>query len=127
MAYQPRIKDTLLIPSGPGNHLHIVMTPECAYGHHLLVSFSSVRGGRAPDTACIVQPGEHRFVKVESYVAYHLARTVDAPHLVKCVDAGLFKPDDPVDDLLFDRIFQGLRISKFVKRRILNYLDGDPP
>lgn len=127
MPYTPRVKDTLLIPSGQGNHLHVVVTPECPYGHHLLVSFSTVRGGRAPDPTCIVQPGEHRFIKVESYIAYHLARIIDAVHLKKCADGGLFKPDDPIGDGLFDRIFQGFRVSRFVKRRILNYLDGDPP
>jgi hypothetical protein len=111
MAYTPRIKDTLLIASGQGQHLHVIVTAECAYHHHLLVNFSTVRGGKPPDTACILRPKEHRFLKVESYVAYQFARTIDAQHLRKCVDGRTFVPDDPVSDALLEDFTSLLSLS----------------
>ena len=125
MPYVPAIKDSLLIPSGQGNHLFIVITPACRWRHHLLVSISTVRG--IHDPSCLIKPGEHRFVKVDSYAVYRLARTESVDRLARCVDNRVFTLHDPISDDLLDRLRDGLSTSNFVSPRILKYYRGAEP
>jgi hypothetical protein len=82
MPYVPAVKDTILIPSGNGLHLYAIITPQCRWGHHLIVSISSIKQGRYHDPTCELEAGKHSFVTRPSFVHYGSARTVDAVHLI---------------------------------------------
>lgn len=127
MPYVPVVQDTLLIPSGTGQHLFAIITPRCRWDHHLIVSFSSIKAGRYHDPTCVLEVGRHPFIKVPSFVRYETARTVDAPHLATCVDNGSFLPREPIPDDWLKRICDGLAVSDRVKPRIWNYYNGDQP
>jgi hypothetical protein len=127
MPYVPAVKDTLLIPSGTGQHLFAIITPRCRWGHHLIVSLSSIKAGRYHDQTCELEAGRHSFIKVPSFVRYETCRTVDASHLATCVDNGSFLLRQPIPDDWLTRICDGLAVSDRVAQRIWDYYKGAPP
>lgn len=116
---------TLFIASGPsGDHLFVTaFDPKKIHGHGicdqiLLVPFCSVHPSGKHDNACVVQPGEHIFVKHESYMDYRNSRIESVDHIKSCVDNGTIKTYTPTDKILLLRIQQGLADSKRVPRHI---------
>ena len=76
----PLQRGTLLIPTGPKLHLHIILTdpaidPLDDVSKMLLVSISTVRHIR-PDDTCILRPDDHPFIRQESFVDYARANRV---------------------------------------------------
>lgn len=72
--YNPSEGSTLLIPSGPKHHLFIVLTKPCRLGRVSMVNITSVIPGTTYDQTCVLQPGEHNFIRRLSYVYYRKAR-----------------------------------------------------
>jgi hypothetical protein len=120
-AWQASAGATLLMPSGEGDHLFVVLNDPAifvGYGarpHLVLVSLSTVRPGIPHDPTCVLQPGCHPFVKHESYVLYRRARIDPVAHVQKLVAQGLFKPQDPVSPEILAAIKAGLLASPFTK------------
>ena len=114
----------LLVPSGPyGDHLFVVLNQSAAfegYGQRavILVNFSTIRAGLAFDNACVVEPGDHPFVRARSQVYYRGARIEQARHIEECVTRGVYRLHQPVSQELLARIKAGVRISKLVAREI---------
>lgn len=122
------VKSTLMMSSPPPNaekdqveHLFVVLTagsvdmPEV-----LLVNFSKIYKYRMGqkfeyDDACVVEVGEHSFVRRRSFIAYRYAKTEQLSHLLKGINEGRFYLDEPVSDELYERILDGLYISKFLQ------------
>lgn len=114
---------TLLMPSGPdGDHLFVVLNDPKVFPNYgpnpqvLLVNLSTVRPGVHFDATCLLQPGCHRFVKIESYVVYRGARVDPAAHLLGLVQKGIFRPQDPLSAAIVGAIRAGLIASPFTKR-----------
>lgn len=114
---------TLLMPSGPdGDHLFVVLNDPKVFPNYgsnpqvLLVNLSTVRQGVHFDATCLLQPGCHPFVKVESYVVYRSARFEPEAHLLALVQKGLFRPQDPMSAAIVGAIRSGLIASPFTKR-----------
>ncbi|HBK35811.1 MAG TPA: hypothetical protein DDZ35_02630 [Halomonas sp.] len=129
--YCPFRKGTLLILSGPVNHLHIVMNdpvyyPERGYHGVLLVNISTVRDGRKFDSTCLFHPGEHPFVIQQSYVVYSEAVVKNAEDISQFVNMGEFTPRAPISDHLYERTLAGFhsspRVTPKIKRFIKNYM-----
>lgn len=129
--FVPFKRATLLIPSGPTNdpdrkHLFVVLTdPIEAPGFEgkqvLLVNIASVPNGFSYDSTCILKPGEHRFIKHESYVYYAKARIEAANALLRGVKSGQLTPHEIMDDALVKRICGGLHQSPHTTPRILHF------
>ena len=117
MPFLPVKKGTLLKLSGNKEHLFVILTEECSEKYHLLVNFSSIHDNVYHDDACVVNSGEHPFIKHPSYIEYRLAETVKASHLAKCN----FTQKEPVSDELFKRICDGLILSRHASKRIKKY------
>ncbi|NTU44128.1 MAG: hypothetical protein HGA99_01200 [Chlorobiaceae bacterium] len=117
MAFLPQKKRTILKSSGYKEHLFVILTNECPEKNHLLVNFSSIYEGIFHDDACIVNEGEHPFIKHPSYIEYRKAETVKASHLIKCD----FTQKEDVSDDLYTRICDGLMLSKHTPKRIKTY------
>ena len=117
---------TLIIPSGPrGKHLFIILNEPKDFAGHInssvLVNVSSVR--KAPyDDTCILEPGNHPFIRQRSYIAYRHARVERAESLAQKVNASLFTPHEPLDDELLKRVQNGLYKSPQT-RRFLKEID----
>ena len=94
--WQPQQGATLLMPSGPdGDHLFVVLNDPKIFPNYgsnpqvLLVNLSSVRQSVHFDATCLLQPGCHPFVRVESYVVYRNARIEPESHLLALVEKGV--------------------------------------
>lgn len=122
MPYIPARCDTLLIPSGPSEHLFVITTDACPMGSHLLVNFSSVKAGRTIDSTCIIEPGEHPFIGHRSFVLYRSAQIQTANRLSTLVDGWLYKPHERATSELTDRILSGFSVSPFTPNFIKSYL-----
>ncbi len=108
--FQPHIGATLLIPSGPGNHLFVIVTDELD-GEYLLVSISTIREGRYHDGTCELDAGIHEFVKYDSYAHYGGARVITAQHLVAMEGKGVFFAKEDVPPNVVSAICDGIEIS----------------
>lgn len=120
-AWHPRPGDCLLIDSGPtGKHLFIIVLEAIDGGQHQFISFPvcTVRDHARIDDACIVRPGEHSFIKSESFIEYRNARVDSVAHLTKCVKAKTFIPHDQASEELMEKIKAGISASKFIGRYI---------
>jgi hypothetical protein len=123
-AWQPSAGATLLIPSGAGKHLFVVLNhpePFPGYGSQpciVLVNVSSVRKDIPYDTTCRLPAGCHPFVVAESYVRYQDARIYRADELAARLAQGLFSPHEPMAREWLDAIRAGLRASPRTKREL---------
>lgn len=121
-AWQPSAGATLLIPSGAGKHLFVVLNdpvPFPGYGSRpclALVNVSTVRKDIPYDTTCVLPAGCHAFVAVESYVRYQDARIYRSDELAARVTQGLFSLHEPMSEAWLDAIRAGLRKSPRTKR-----------
>jgi len=115
--------NALSMPSGPqGDHLFVISggpyRKQCYPGaQYILVPLCTVSGTRY-DTACLIQPGEHRFVTRLTYVLYSSASIRSESDLCAGINNGIFRLDEDVTELLLLRIQDGLRNSKHVARFI---------
>ena len=125
-AWQPSAGATLLIPSGAGSHLFVVLNDPVVlegYGQQgcvVLVNLSTVRAEIPHDTTCVLPAGCHPFVVAESYVRYQDARIYRADDLSRYVAQSLFTLHEPVPRDLLRTIRSGLGASPRTKREFKN-------
>jgi hypothetical protein len=129
--FVPFKRATLLIPSGPANdparkHLFVLLTDpiksvDFDEKQVLLVNITSIPNGFTYDSTCILKPGEHRFIKHESYVYYAKARIEAANALLRGVKSGQLAPHEIMDEALVKRICDGLQQSPHTAPRILRF------
>ena len=125
--FLPFKKATLLVPSGPANdpnrkHLFILLTGptlQDAEQRVLMVSFSSHKPGLYVDPACLVDAGEHPFIRKPSFVAYSKARIESAEALLRGVKNGKLIQHAQATAALFERICHGLTVSQHTARRVI--------
>ncbi|MCT9837521.1 hypothetical protein N3K61_24580, partial [Escherichia coli] len=65
----------MLAPTGPCNHLHVICNDPVYYPVNdcycvLVVNISSIKDGVPHDPSCVLNSGDHRFIKHPSYVVY---------------------------------------------------------
>lgn len=126
MPFVPAKMGALLIPSGPGDrlHLHAILTNPCPDGQHLLASVTSI-GKSFHDPACVLRAGDHPFIEHDSYVLYRRMLRVQSPHLENCVNKGLFVEKDQFHPDVFQRICDGVAASRFAPRGMKNYFSAN--
>src|SRR5438094_2704490 len=105
--FLPYPRATLLIPSGPRaqpdqHHLFVIMTEPIAQPDTTrlvaLVNITSVKPGLPVDPTCLLAPGDHPFIRQESYVAYRHARIEDCTKLLRGVREGKLIPHSLIDE-----------------------------
>jgi glucose-6-phosphate 1-dehydrogenase len=126
--FVPLKRATLLIPSGPSGdikrkHLFILLTDpypdETGKSAVLLVSISTVRPSVPHDPTCILHPGDHDFVKRDSYVVYQKARLEGADKLLRGVKSGELVAYVPMHGAVFARVCKGLEESRLTPTKLL--------
>lgn len=75
------------------------------------------------DRTCILVPGDHDFIRHESYVAYSKARIEPADTLISGVSKGLLVDKGEIRQDVFERVLNGLRVSPFTRPFATNFLD----
>lgn len=113
--------NTLLIPSGKGNHLFVsVLDTKIINGqpHVLLVPFCTARRDLPHfDDACIILANEHPFVTAETFIEYKKARQEPIQHVLDLLD-NLIKIREDVSSVILARIRDGLGKTKYLPRHI---------
>lgn len=99
------------------HHLFAVMNDPCVARLCLIVNISSI-GSRVHDPACILDVGDHPFIRHRSYVVYRLAETIHAIRYTQFVAKGIYIPRDDWAPAIFAKIAAGLHQSGDVPKRI---------
>jgi hypothetical protein len=90
-------------------------------GKHALVRLSTVRPGYI-DQTCILEPGEHPFVKAQTFVNYQRAEIYQRTHIDKCISGWLYTPREPMANDVMARIVDGVTASIQTPRKVKKYL-----
>jgi hypothetical protein len=108
--------DTFLIPSPQEDecaHLHVVISdPEKEPDGVVLVPITTWESYK--DESCLLQPGDHPFIKHASCVQYRDARIVPAARLARAIAGGQIRSREPVSSELLARILAGAGESRFL-------------
>lgn len=134
MSIPPYKNGTLLIPTGPSKHLHVICNNPVFYARKgtesvLLVNICSLRDDAIHDPTCILLAGDHAFIKHDSYVAYSRAGLFIASNVTRCLAAGIYNVHDDLADSVFDRVIEGFWVSRnvnLVVRRFVEALYRNP-
>lgn len=126
--FVPARKGTILIPSGPTDHLHFICSDPVFYPYLakeclLLVNISTVDPDLETDSACILQAGDHPFIRHNSYVYYRKADIFGVDSVSRNVAEGNFIAHAPCTDDIFQRILDGFAISEEVKPKIRSFYE----
>lgn len=135
--YQPYRRGTLLVPSGK-DHLHIVCSdpvyhPIKGCDCVLIVNITSVPKISYFDNSCILDIGDHKFIRHKSYAYYELAVRWKVPVLTNKVISKEYVPHDDLTDSVMIRVMQGFsnskhtsfEIKRFIKKNTLD-ISNDP-
>ncbi len=112
-------KGTMLVPSGPTDHLFIVCNDTCELGLNLLVNISSVF--ERCDKTCILDVGDHPFVKRPSFVFYARAGIYRATALRHGFESGKIRPKDDLSEQVFIRVANGITVSPDTPQNVVRY------
>ena len=116
-----RKRATLLYPSGPSDdpfkyHLFVILTEPYGPARQIvMVPICSIVDGQFHDPTCLINVGDHPFIRHPSYVAYAKGREQFAQDLANGVANGGVSDRGLIDEAVFARIVVGAPNSKFTK------------
>lgn len=102
-------------------HLYVILA--MGRGVACTVNLTSIKPKpHVPDRACLVSPGEHPFVVVQSYVYYGKAGWEDIDYVTALHDTGP-RRQPPVSPALLGRMRAGARLSDHIVPFVLERLE----
>ena len=111
--------DTFLSPS-PGSrdaqHLWIVITSSNVQGKCAIVNVTSYDPN--DDRSCVLQPGDHPFVRHPSVVRYQGATIADAGLIERAIREGVVKARGAVSPDVLRRVQEGALLSKYTENGV---------
>ncbi|HHA1934672.1 hypothetical protein ACEV60_21430 [Enterobacter ludwigii] len=125
-SFTPVKKGSILLLSGPKEHIYFICNdpvfyPQLARDSFLAVNLTSVGGGYEIDHSCLLDVGDHPFVKHPSYIFYQRAQIFGVDTVMRQVIAGDIRTHQPCEDDTFRRILSGFDISPYVNPKIKSY------
>lgn len=84
----------------------------------MLVPINSIYLGMPFDAACVLEEGEHKWVKHKSFVNYHFTRIESVKGLVHNISKQVYLRRTPVTNDVFERIKAGFAKSKHVSEQM---------
>ncbi len=97
--------------SGSKRHLMIVVAEK--NGKYLLVPVTTWHDGyRSQDSSCILNKGDHSFIKVKSWICFRKARAESAVVVFNGIHKGIFIPKEDLRQDVFNRVLEATRKSK---------------
>lgn len=126
-------KITVLLPTFRGNsdelkHLFFILTDPCEDKETkrpemlLLVNCSTVYPEKPFDNACVLDVGEHPFIKHKSYIYYKETRIESLIDIEQGIEQNRFIRREIINDALYERILKGAFSSKQIERRYLRFI-----
>lgn len=125
MGYAPYELGAILIPYNEALHLFAVMNDPCADGLCLLLMVTSIKPKRSFDGTCILNDGDHEFLRHQSYIAYRIAQQARAVHIGRMVDQGFYQRKEDWEASVFNRIAAGLYASPETARGMIKYAQAN--
>lgn len=119
----PCKRGTILAIAGKINHLHVICSDiyfsaqKGAYSV-LAVNITSVPNDSPFDDACVLEAGDHPFIKHKSYVYYKEAVVYKVDLLQQKIQTKEVVIREDVTNEVFEKIINGFKISSFVNRKI---------
>lgn len=86
--------------------------------HWLSVNVTSIYEGVPHDPACVLQAGDHGFIKHASYARYRDVRMDVAEDILKNVHSGLWRVADSASPELLHRLLLGMKHTKLMPKRL---------
>jgi hypothetical protein len=107
------------------NHLFIIiLEPQGTTRNTIIVNIDKLTS-RKQDQTTILNPGDHDFIDVQSYVNYGRAKIRSFDELEDRVRKGDVKLYPPLKDDIFQRVCEGILKSKFTSYEVRElYLDN---
>lgn len=87
----------------------IIFDPDLDPSKVLIVSLTTFTAKK--ESVCLLDVGDHPFIRHPTCVAYNFAKAPSVAQLEKAKDLGLLIPDDPVSAEILQRIREGAAIS----------------
>jgi hypothetical protein len=105
-----------------GDHLKIIVSdPAKDPDNLLIVSVTTFREGKFHDPSCFLSPGDHPFIKHESYIGFQFAKIRSNADLDRLLGSGgIILEDDQISEAVLERIHHGASVSEFIA---LEYAD----
>jgi hypothetical protein len=125
MPYSPYEMAGLLMPYNDAPHLFAVMNDPCPDGQCLVLMVTTLKAGRYHDPACLLNVGDHPFIRHPSWIAYRIAETPRAAHVGNMVDKKLFIPRDDWTPAVFNRLAAGIYNSDDTRGGIIKYANAN--
>ncbi|OQP87581.1 hypothetical protein BTR14_03155 [Rhizobium rhizosphaerae] len=97
------------------------MNDPCAQHQCLVINVTSIKEGRAHDSACELNPGDHPFIVHPSYVLYRMAETLHKARIGRYIDSGYYLSRNDWQPDVFARIAAGIYTSDETILRIVRY------
>lgn len=101
-------------------HLHVVIFDVPQSAELLIVSITSYTDEK--DDACVIEVGEHPFIKHKSCVSYRNAKVISHDALEAAKNAGKLIGQHPASAQLIEKIIGGLTTSGDVPRGVRGWL-----
>ncbi|MBP3367024.1 MAG: hypothetical protein J6K96_08575 [Treponema sp.] len=96
-------------------HLRVVITDANDDNEFLTVSIDTFRS-RYQDASCIIQPGEHPFIKHTSFVNYRYAKVISFAKIFNGLRNHIFLRKEDVSEELLKKIQEGAKRTKYLSR-----------
>lgn len=127
--YQLLRRGTIMIPTGPCYHLHVICNDPVFYPRTqkdsvLLVNISTVNPLINYDQTCLLNAGDHPFIKHESYVYYRKADIFGTHSIQRSIADGSFIADAPFRQEVFEQILSGFSTSREVSLKIKRFYEN---
>lgn len=125
--YLPYRKGTVLAPSGPVDHLHIICSDPIYSAEHgcdvvLVVNISSVPTAGPYDNSCVLRPGDHPFVRHQSYLVYSRAVLWRCPAITDKVGSGEYRTHEDLSESVMLRVIEGFNSSLHTAFKIVRFV-----
>lgn len=125
-SFIPVKRGSILLLSGSKEHIYFICNnpvfyPRLTKDCFLAVNLTSIGSGFEIDSACILNTGDHPFVKHPSYIFYQRAQIFGVDTVTRQVISGDIRTHQPCDGEIFLRILNGFSVSPYTKPIIKSY------
>lgn len=121
MSRKQSFLDEPLLNSGK-RHLRIVITASNEQNEFLTVAIDTLRS-KSQDTSCIIEPGEHSFIKTRSFVNYHYAKVLNFTQVFNGLQKGVLVRKEDISDELLKRIQDGAKKTSRLNNNLKIWFD----
>lgn len=100
------------------DHLWFIISDPTLDEHNILfVNLTTWIPDRKQDESCILNRGEHPFIRHKSIINYSRAQIASLANISALHEQNLIIMKEPVPDAVLDRIRQGIRVSPYAIHR----------